>query len=436
MIRWRTHPWLTSAVALMLILLGAAATVIALNLRDEAPMADQPPAFLPSADQIERGAYLARAGNCMACHTARGGAAYAGGRGIQTPFGVVFASNLTPDAETGLGTWTSAHFWRALHNGRSRDGRLLYPAFPYTEFTKVTRDDSDALFAFLQSLTPVRQPDREHQLRFPYNSQLALAGWRALYFSPGVYTPDAGQSAAWNRGAYLVRGLAHCNACHAGRNEFGASTSLELGGGLIPMQNWYAPSLASDAEAGVTHWREADIVALLKTGVAPQGSVLGPMAEVVFSSTQHLSEPDLGAIAHFLKAIPPSPPKTPAVLTTADAPTQQRGAKLYEDHCAGCHGKQGEGALTADGKPAYPPLAGNRTVTMNPPANLIRIVANGGFLPSTPGNPQPFGMPPFSQLLSDADIAAVITFIRTAWGNQAGALTPDELRRYRQSARD
>ncbi|HEU5437171.1 MAG TPA: cytochrome c, partial [Telluria sp.] len=185
---------------------------------------------------IARGAYLARAGDCMACHTARGGAAYAGGRSLQTPFGSIAAPNITPDRDTGIGAWTADDFWRALHNGKSRDGRLLYPAFPYTNYTKVTRPDADALFAFLKTVPAVRQASAGHQLRFPYNTQAALAAWRLLYFKPAVFAADPARSVQWNRGAYLVDGLGHCSACHSSRNAAGAGDAT-LGGGLIPALN-------------------------------------------------------------------------------------------------------------------------------------------------------------------------------------------------------
>ena len=191
---------------------------------------------------VERGAYLARAGNCQGCHTAQGGAPYAGGRGVPTPFGTVFAPNLTPDASTGLGEWSANDFWRALHHGRARDGRLLYPAFPYPNYTRVTRADADALFAYLHSLSPVTQANTRHALAWPFDQQVALAVWRALYFRAAEVKatggPDAerepGRSAEWQRGAYLVEGLGHCNACHASRNALGATAStLDLAGGLI-----------------------------------------------------------------------------------------------------------------------------------------------------------------------------------------------------------
>lgn len=414
------------ALGIGVVLAGTAALVWALNVRDEVDVKAPVAAAAPGDSLIARGAYLARAGNCMTCHTARGGEPYAGGRAISTPFGTVFTSNLTPDNKTGMGTWSSAHFWRALHNGRSKNGRLLYPAFPYTNYTQVTREDSDALFAYLGSLTAVAQPNRPHALRFPFQSQAALAVWRALYFSPGVYQPEASRNAEWNRGAYLVKGLGHCSACHTARNALGASSqALDLAGGLIPMQNWYAPSLTSPHEAGVGGWDRERIVRLLKNGVSPGASVTGPMAEVVLRSTQHLSREDLGAMAQFLKELPNARQESDAPTTpSAPAAPAVNGAKLYEQHCEQCHGHDGQGVANA-----YPALAGNRAVTMKPTVNLVQIVLNGGYAPATQGNPRPFGMPPFVLVLSDGDMAAVLTHIRTSWGNQASAVTPLEVNR-------
>lgn len=409
-----------------LVVAGLAALVWTLNVRDEVDVKAPMAAAAASDSLIARGAYLARAGNCMTCHTARGGQSYAGGRGIATPFGTVFTSNLTPDDKTGIGTWSSAHFWRAMHNGRSKSGRLLYPAFPYPSYTQVTREDSDAIFAYLNSLPAVAQANRTHALRFPYQSQAALAVWRALYFKPGVYEPDTRRSADWNRGAYLVKGLGHCSACHTARNVMGASDEgVDLAGGLIPMQNWYAPSLTAPREAGVGEWDREHIVSLLKNGVSPRASVTGPMAEVVLRSTQYLSNDDLGAMAEFLKTLPMSPDDSSA---SASLPGMggARGAKLYETHCAQCHGDKGQGVPRA-----YPALAGNRAVTMKSSVNLVQIVLNGGYAPATVGNPRPYGMPPFVLVLRDSEIAAVLTHIRSSWGNQAGEITPLEVNRIR-----
>lgn len=414
--------------------LAAAAFVWHHNVRGDAQTdayAGAPVAAATStADTLARGAYLARAGNCMGCHTARGGAPGAGGLAIATPFGTVYGPNLTPDAATGIGNWSSADFWRALHNGRAPDGRLLYPVFPYDHYTRVTRADADALYAYLMAQPPVVQPNKAHVLRFPYNTQAALAVWRALYFRAGGEPPQPERSALWNRGAYLVEGLGHCGACHTARNALGATAGQPaLAGGLMPVQNWYAPALTAAHEAGVAQWELPRIVALLKNGVTTGASVSGPMAEVVLRSTQHLSDTDLLAMATYLQALPPQPaPRT--VATPPPAQQALRGAKLYEQHCASCHGNQGEGVAGA-----YPALAGNRAVLMDPPANLVHLVSRGDFAPATTGNPRPFGMPPFQLLLNDSDLAAVLGFIRTSWGNEGNAVSEFDVARIRNTSR-
>ncbi len=405
------------------LLLGAA-TVVWLNRDDDTGGGDAAPSG--GAELIARGEYLVRAGSCFGCHTVPGGAPYGGGRGIETPFGVVNAPNLTPDL-TGLGAWSTGDFWRALHNGRSRSGRLLYPAFPYPNYTRLSRADADAMFAYLKSLPPVVKGAEPHALRFPFDLQASLAVWRALFFRPARFEADAAKSPQWNRGAYLVETLGHCNACHSRRNVFGATASpLDLAGGLIPIQNWYAPSLKDNAEAGLGEWPEREIVALLKTGVARRGSVQGPMAEVVARSTRYLSDADLEAMAAYLRDLPRASGRARVAEPTAPPAASERGAKLYATHCAACHGDQGEGAAGA-----YPALAGNRAVAITPPANLVHMVLRGGFLPSTPGNPRPFGMPPFATVLSDPDVAEVLSYLRASWGHAAAPVTPLEVGRYR-----
>ncbi|HET7863912.1 MAG TPA: cytochrome c [Burkholderiaceae bacterium] len=406
MARWRRAAW--AVLGLVALVLALAALVAWLNRDTELPTADTPP--IP--DAVARGAYLARLGNCAGCHTARGGRPYAGGRGLVTPFGTVYAGNLTPDPLTGLGQWSADDFWRALHLGRSRDGRLLTPAFPYTEFTQVMRPDSDALFAYLRSLAPVVQPNRPHELRFPYNTQAAQAVWRALFFRPASFRPEPLRPAEWNRGAYLVRGLGHCAACHAPRNALGATQDPEaLAGGHVPMQPWFAPALGL---AGLPPRAQADLVALLKTGTWAGGTAIGPMAEVVFNSTQHWTETDLQAVALYLQDLPAAP----AAGSAGAAPAEQMalGAQLYTRHCADCHGARGEGVPGA-----YPPLAGNPSVQQATPTNLIQVVLHGGFAPATAGNPRPYGMPPTP--LQDAEIAALLSYVRQSWGGSAAAVS-------------
>jgi len=415
----------TLRVALLLIVVLALAAVALAWPRAEHIPSSSPAAYALNTANIERGAYLARAGDCIACHTARGGVAYAGGRALETPFGRFYGPNLTPDVETGIGAWSADDFWNALHNGIAKDGRLLYPAFPYTNYTKVTRADSDALFAYFRSLAPQRQPNRSHELGFPYDSQMLLAGWRLLYFRPGVIEAQPARGVEWNRGAYLVEGLGHCSACHSARNQFGANKE-GLDGGLIPTLGWYAPSLTSSGEAGLGDWDKDHIVALLGTGISPRGSTTGPMAEVVARSLQHLTADDLGAMASYLKSLPSTPAQRPDRAPPADERVLAEGRRIYEASCAQCHGDDGRGKL-----PAYPPLAGNRAVTLTPAVNAIRMTVNGGFPPGTKGNPRPYGMPPFGHELDDAQVAAVLSWIRTSWGNAAPPVTAVEVNRYR-----
>ena len=377
-----------------------------------------------TASLVERGAYLARAGNCQGCHTPRGAAPYSGGRGIATPFGTVYSPNLTPDAATGIGAWSVAEFRRALHHGRSRDGRLLYPAFPYDNTTRISVADADALFAYLRSLPAVAQANRPHALRFPYDTQIALALWRALYFRPGRFEADPGRSAEWNRGAYLVQGLGHCSACHAQRNALGAPREpLALAGGLMPLHNWVAPGLAGQPAQPVAQW--------LQRGVGPDTALLGPMAEVVLHSTQHLRPADLQAMALYLQSLPATAPDPARGAAEPATPGQlQRGARIYEDRCARCHGDDGRGRVGA-----YVALAGNRAVLRDPPANPVQVVLGGAFAAATAANPRPFGMPPFATELDDDEVAAVLSYVRNAWGNQAAAVRPLDVQRWRGSVR-
>ena len=421
-----------AAGALVALLLIAAAWLWWVNFGDGVDVSAADVA-VPNADaaaQLTRGAYLARAGNCIACHTPRGGVPGAGGRAIPTPFGTLFTSNLTPDPDTGIGRWTAATFWRALHHGRGADGRLLYPAFPYTHTTALTREDADALFAHFRSQRPVRAQPPAHELRWPYGTQAALAVWRALYFKAGeqaALPAGARDDPNLQRGAYLTYAVAHCSACHAPRDGWGGGDWQSLGGGLMASEGWYAPSLVSPREAGMADWPVEDIMALLRTGVAPHGQVSGPMTEVVTQGTQYLNDPDLRAMAAYLKALPapeaaaPAPSR-PAVRTSAVV----AGERIYQQHCADCHGAQGQGV-----RGAYPPLAGNRAVTMAQTDNLLQTLLYGGFAPDTAGHPRPFGMPPFTLVLSDRDIAAVLTYLRASWGNGAPEVSALDVHRMR-----
>lgn len=419
--------WMRWSIVVLAIVALLAASVVWLNVRGEAAVTQDPTAAAPTDQStLARGAYLARAGNCMGCHTVVGGAEFAGGLGVETPFGTIFAPNITPDLKTGIGKWSSSEFWRAMHHGRSKEGRLLYPAFPYPSYTKLTRQDSDALYAYLRSIEPVEQANKAHQLPFPYNTQAALAVWRAMFFKPGEFESEPQKSAEWNRGKYLVDALSHCAACHSSRNFLGAtSVNAEFAGGLMPDQTWYAPSLASPSEAGVQKSRREEVVQLLKNGVSAHGSVSGPMADVVYTSTQHLSAQDLAAMADYLAAITVREPERLEV-ARASAEVMDRGGKIYEQQCASCHGDKGQGVPSM-----YPALAGNRDVMLRSPNNLVQIIRQGGFAPATQGNPQPFGMPPFEQRLSGEEIAAVATYVRQSWGNSASPVSAFDVNRVR-----
>ncbi|MFM2121497.1 MAG: hypothetical protein RL722_2965 [Pseudomonadota bacterium] len=413
--------------------------VVALEIPGQAATSAARPAPADAA-QLERGRVLALAGNCAGCHTARGGAPYAGGRPIDTPFGRVHAGNLTPDPETGLGRWNADTFWRALHHGQGADGRRLIPAFPYTEFTHISRADADALHAWLQTLAPVRRAVEPAALRWPFGSQPALAAWRLLHFRPGGAEAEAGQSAEWQRGAYLVRGPGHCAACHASRNLLGGHGDDWAGGPLPDGSAWIAPALDRPGQAGVADWPVEDIVALLATGVAPHGRANGPMAEIVARSTQHLPAADLRAMAVYLKSIPVRPPGWDDERFLAGSepaqpgdPRLAQGAELYKTHCADCHGRTGEGGRTAAGELVVPSLAGNRLLDQEPAANLVLSVTRGGFGAVTAARPRPYGMPPYAHLLDDAELAALLTWLRVSWGHQASALSSAEVGQWRGS---
>ncbi|MFG6430532.1 c-type cytochrome [Roseateles sp. LYH14W] len=394
-----------------------------------------PPSTTPVS--LERGAYLAAVGNCAGCHTARGGERLAGGRPIPTPFGTVFSSNLTPHA-SGLADWSGDDFWRALHLGQSRDGRLLAPAHPVTNTTLVTREDADSLHAWLQAQPPVAAERRAHELRWPWNgeltSQLAVAAWRALYFKPGVYQPDPARDAAWNRGAYLSQGLAHCSACHASRGVLGGDGgAADFRGGLLAGLGWVAPSLLDPLEAGVQRWPDATLQRWLRDGQAQGHTAQGPMAEVVLGSTAALNDADLAAMSAYLRALPEQTVARPPAVDP-DPRRRERGARLYRDHCIACHGEQGEGRRNDAGEMAYPPLAGSRLVTQASAANLIRVIERGGFAPATPGQPRPYGMPPFAGVLGADELAALASHLRQSWGHAAGEVDAVEVLRLRAAA--
>lgn len=374
---------------------------------------------------IEKGQYLSRLGGCASCHTAPGKADYAGGRELPTPFGTIFSTNITPDRNTGIGSWSFDDFWNALHHGKGKKGELLYPAFPFTSYTKITREDARDLFTYLQNIEAVEQLEQASQLRFPYNIRVGLYAWRALYFKAGEFESDPEKSEQWNRGAYLVQGPGHCNECHTTRNALGAvDQEGHVVGGLIPGQDWYAPNLSMQAGGDLAAWSKQDIVDLLKTGMSSKGSALGPMAEVVHNSTQYMSDNDLQAVAEYLADLPAPVSNQQTVIKPTDLAL---GKDLYQAQCESCHGADGQGE-----KGVYPSLVNNPTILEQEGTNAVRIVLLGGFGVETQHSPQPYSMPAFAMTMSDEEVAAVVNYIRQSWGNNAtavGAETVDYLRK-------
>ena len=367
------------------------------------------PAGAQSPDVVARGKYLATAGDCVACHTAAGGAEYAGGYVMNTPFGSIVSPNLTPDKETGIGNWSDDQFYRAMHNGLDDEGKNLYPAFPYPWYTRVTRDDVLAIKAYLFSLPPVHAQRAPNHLMFPMSVRSSVLAWNELNFHPGEFKPDPSKSDQVNRGAYLVEGLGHCGDCHTPKGvSQGPVASQKFAGGQI--DNWYAPNISSDVREGIGGWSETELATYLKTGSSPgRGVVLGPMAQTVHDSLSKMTDDDLGAMAAYLKQTPAKQSFTPE--TPVSAEQDRPGAVTYLNYCASCHQPDGKGIADR-----VPNLAGNGAVASKGPETTIRAVlgglaANGSYAP----------MPGFAGTLSNDQIAEVVNFVRSSWGNGAPA---------------
>jgi mono/diheme cytochrome c family protein len=364
-----------------------------------------------AADLVARGAYLARAGDCVSCHTAPGGQPYAGGYQLDTPFGHLLSPNITPDGATGIGRWSADDFWRALHQGVNQRGQDMYPVMPFDFYTRVTREDSDAIYAYLRSLPAVRNAVVVNHLRFPFNQRWSMAVWRELYFSEGSYKPDPSKSAAWNRGAYLVEGLGHCSACHSPRNALGGIEKDKAFTGAT-IDGWFALNLTSELHSGLGSWTVEQIATYLKTGAVPgKTTALGPMALVVKNSTSQMSAADLSAMATYLKDIPAN--STLRQGKPAPDPTRAAGASLYLDHCAGCHQAGGRGMPGV-----FPPLAGNGVVLSSDPADILKVVLHG-----VPAQGKYVPMPAFASQLNDQQVADLANYLRTSWGNGAAPNT-------------
>jgi mono/diheme cytochrome c family protein len=359
--------------------------------------------------QVERGEYLARAGDCVSCHTAPGGQPFAGGARLDTPFGYMLAPNISPDLDTGIGRWSRDDFYRALHDGVNKQGKDMYPTMPYDFYTKVTREDVDDIYAYLRTVKPVANTVVVNHLGFPFDQRWTMGVWRELYFNGGTYRPDSTKSAAWNRGGYLVEGLGHCSDCHSPRNLMGGiEKSKDFNGAVV--DGWFALDLTSDIVTGLGAWTPAEIANYFKTGsYKGKTTVLGPMAEVVNNSLKYLTDADRLAMAEYLKAIPPeSGLRTGRKLPDA---TRVRGAQLYTENCSGCHQAGGRGLPGV-----FPPLAGNGVVLASDPANIVKVVDAG--IASRNGY---ITMPGFATLLTDQQLTDIANYIRTSWGNNASA---------------
>jgi mono/diheme cytochrome c family protein len=383
--------------------------------------------------ELARGEYLVKAGDCAACHTNEDGQPFAGGFPVPTPFGTIYSTNITPDPETGIGHWTSDDFYKAMHSGIAPGGRHLYPAFPYPWYTKLSRNDVDAIRAYLATLKPVHQANKPPEMPWPFSDRAVMAGWNALYFKEGTFQSNPQKSAQWNLGAYLVEGLGHCGACHSPKNFAGAPEHDKAYHGGYG-ENWYATSLASDLRDGLGQWSEQDIVQYLKTGANKRAAAFGAMAEVVHDSTQYLDDDDLHAIAVYLKDLPAksttpnaNPPvdgtTTERATTTNAAPANVNGDRFargrghYLDQCAGCHMDNGEGIAGV-----FPPLKGNNVVQASDPETVVHIILTGAKTAVTDKNPTGLAMPAFDWKLDNQQVADLVTYLRNAWGNRAGAV--------------
>ncbi len=416
--------------------IGGVAAAVALVLGGMAvwmasppPITAQDPGFGPNVDPalVERGRYVAQLGDCVACHTAPDGVAMAGGRALETPFGTLWSTNITPDAKTGIGNWSFGAFDRAMRRGVAADGHRLYPAMPYPSYAKLSDEDMRALWAYLTRGVPaVDKANRAAEMRFPFGMRFGLAYWDAVFADATPFVPNPGKDALWNRGAYLVQGLGHCGACHTPRgigfqekamSDAGANGALFLAGAKV--ENWNAVELRN-------LWTVDDTVELLKTGQNRFATASGSMTEVILHSTQNVSDADLTAIATYLKSLPsdrvqtPPPPRVAAAEPPADLFTT-RGGLGYMQFCTDCHRPNGGGV-----KGVFPALAGNPTVAAKDPATLVHITLTGWKTASTGAHPRVYTMPAFARL-SDGEIAEILTFVRASWGDGAGAVAAKEV---------
>ena len=395
----------------------------------------------PADAQVLRGAYLAKAGDCAACHSTAKGQPYAGGLPMVTPMGKIYSTNITPDRETGIGRWSLADFDAAMRRGVSKDGHHLYPAMPYPSYAKVRTEDIGALYAyFMKGVPAVRQANRPSDIPFPLNMRWPLALWNLVFLDTSTYQDKSGQSVVWNRGAYLVQGLGHCGACHTPRGVAFQEHALDersdawLNGTVV--DGWFASNLTGDGSAGLGRWSVADLAQFLKTGANAHATAFGGMTDVINNSTHMLGDDDLNAIATYLKSLPAKggaggpvyayDPKASVALLAR--PGNDAGAQVYVTNCMQCHGAAGKAAA-----PLLAPLAGNPNVLAQEPMSLINVTLNGTRDVVLHGVPAAYPMPSFAAVLSDRQVADVLTFIRAGWNNGAPAVTAQQVAKVRKA---
>lgn len=380
---------------------------------------------------IERGKYLAIAGNCATCHTAPGGAPYAGGLPFKTDFGTLYSTNITQDRETGIGNWTEEQFKRAMREGIRADGSYLYPAFPYPAFTKIVDEDISALYAYFQTLPAVKAPNKTNEMPFPFNQRWAMAGWNMLFFDEGAFKADTSKSAQWNRGAYLVESFGHCGACHTPRNALGGPVkSKPLSGGVYydkvatgHYRDWSAPNLTS-ATSGLQHWSVDDLTEYLTTGRNDFHVSFGPMNEVIMNSTSRLSKDDQQAMAVYLKSLPAIEYEPVQNLSEEEL---GRAQTVYDLHCGTCHLPSGLGSPETGAR-----LVGSPVVQASDPSSLINVILYG---PELSEPPPPVGewrpMEGFNDKIRDEDLALLASYLRQMWGNKGSRVTIDQVAKQR-----
>ncbi len=383
------------------------------------------PAFAgaePDYDRVADGRYQAILGDCMGCHSMKGGALFAGGDRLETPFGTMVAPNITPDKETGIGSWSEADFRRAVKQGISPGGRRLYPAMPFPAYAKMRDEDVARLYDYMRTVEPVRRAVRSNLLRWPFNMRFLMVFWDWLFFQPGEFVADTAKSVAYNRGAYIVTGPGHCGACHTGKTMLGSDSSRSLGGASL--QGWFAPDITSDNARGIGGWSAADVVAYLKTGHNAYSMASGPMAEAIENSTSRMSDADLEAVAAYLKDVPGTGNGGGAALAAND-PHMQAGQAIYEDNCMGCHNADGKGQ-----KDIFPPLNGNPVVRQSSAETLARVVLAGTQAADVKAAPTQPAMPSFAWRLDDQQVADVLSYVRSSWGG-AGEVTAGTVKNVR-----